>query len=103
MIIMLTGSGGVFGRVLINTGVGEALVSAMTATKLPIVVFACLVATVVRVPQGSATVATVTAAGTDAPLIQLGDYSAPLSACLGIATPCGATALAHVLGSGCGL
>lgn len=100
MIILLTGAGGVFGRVLINTGVGEALVSAMTATKLPIVVFAFLVATVVRVSQGSATVAMVTAAGLVAPIIQMGDYSAPLIACVVIATACGATVLSHVNDSG---
>jgi Gnt-I system low-affinity gluconate transporter len=100
MIILLTGAGGVFGRVLITTGVGDALVVAMTATNLPVVVFAFLVSTVVRVSQGSATVAMVTAAGLVAPIIQMGDYSAPLIACVVIATACGATVLSHVNDSG---
>lgn len=100
MIILLTGAGGVFGKVLISTGVGDALVSAMTASGLPIVLFAFVVATVVRVSQGSATVAMVTAAGLVAPVIQMGDYSAPMVACVVIAIACGATVLSHVNDSG---
>ena len=47
-----------------------------------------------------ATVAMVTAAGLVAPIIQMGDYSAPLIACVVIATACGATVLSHVNDSG---
>lgn len=100
MIILLTGAGGVFGKVLISTGVGDALVSAMTASGLPIILFAFVVATVVRVSQGSATVAMVTAAGLVAPVIQMGDYSEPMVACVVIAVACGATVLSHVNDSG---
>jgi len=52
MIILLTGAGGVFGKVLITAGVGDALVEAMTATNVPVVLFAFLVATIIRVSQG---------------------------------------------------
>lgn len=100
MIILLTGAGGVFGKVLISTGVGDALVSAMTASNLPVVLFAFLIATVVRVSQGSATVAMVTTAGLMAPIVQMGDYTPPLVACVVIATACGATVLSHVNDSG---
>lgn len=100
MIILLTGAGGVFGRVLISTGVGDALVEAMNTSGLPVVLFAFIVATVIRVSQGSATVAMVTTAGLLAPILQVTDYSQAQTACVVIATACGATVLSHVNDSG---
>ncbi|UTF60283.1 GntP family permease [Gilvimarinus sp. DA14] len=100
MIILLTGAGGVFGKVLITAGVGDALVEAMSGSNLPVVLFAFLVATVVRVSQGSATVSMVTAAGLIAPLVDAGGYSEPVVACVVIAIACGATVLSHVNDSG---
>ncbi|REL24531.1 gluconate transporter [Rhodohalobacter sp. SW132] len=100
MIILVTGAGGAFGQILIATGVGEALVGLMEDTNMPVILFAFLVATVVRVSQGSATVAMVTAAGLIAPIVSMGDYSAPLLACITIAIACGGTVLSHVNDSG---
>lgn len=100
MIILLTGAGGVFGRVLVETGVGEVLVDVMSSTNLPVVLFAFLVATVLRVAQGSATVSMVTAAGLIAPVIEMGSYSPPLIGAITIAIACGATVLSHVNDSG---
>ncbi|WP_347330862.1 GntP family permease [Marinimicrobium locisalis] len=100
MIILLTGAGGVFGKVLITAGVGDALVNAMTASNLPVVLFAFLVATVIRVSQGSATVAMVTSAGLVAPLVEAGSHSDGVVACITIAIACGATVLSHVNDSG---
>lgn len=100
MIILLTGAGGVFGRVLVTTGVGEVLVDIMTDTNLPVVLFAFLVATVIRVSQGSATVAMVTAAGLIAPIIEIGGYSPAHIGTIAIAIACGATVLSHVNDSG---
>lgn len=100
MIILLTGAGGVFGRVLVTAGVGEVLVDVMSATNLPIVIFAFLVATMIRVAQGSATVAMVTTAGLIAPIIDATGASAPLIGCITIAIACGATVLSHVNDSG---
>lgn len=100
MIILLTGAGGVFGHVLVETGVGQALVDVMAATNLPLLLFGFLIATMVRVSQGSATVAMVTAAGLMAPVVEAGDISAPLIGALTIAIACGATVLSHVNDSG---
>jgi Gnt-I system low-affinity gluconate transporter len=100
LIILVTGAGGVFGRTLIETGVGEALAGAMAATNLPIILLAFLLATVVRVTQGSATVSMVTAAGLVAPAVEIGNYSAPLIATIVIAIASGATVLSHVNDSG---
>lgn len=100
MIILVTGAGGAFGQILIATGVGDALVALMENTNMPVILFAFLVASVVRVSQGSATVAMVTAAGLVAPVVDAGDYSAPLLACITIAIACGGTVLSHVNDSG---
>jgi Gnt-I system low-affinity gluconate transporter len=100
MIILLTGAGGVFGYVLVATGVGDALVDLMAASNLPIILFAFLIATVVRVSQGSATVAMVTTAGLMAPIVQTVDVSAPMLGAVTIAIACGATVLSHVNDSG---
>lgn len=100
LIILVTGAGGVLGKILIATGVGDALATAMAASSLPLVLLAFLVALVVRVSQGSATVSMITAAGLVAPIIQLGDYSAPMIATVVIAIASGATMLSHVNDSG---
>lgn len=100
LIILVTGAGGVFGKVLVATGVGEAVANVMAASNLPIILLAFLIATVVRVSQGSATVSMVTAAGLMAPVIEAGDYSAPLVGAIVIAIASGATVLSHVNDSG---
>jgi len=100
LIILVTGAGGVFGRVLVETGIGEALANLMAASNLPIIVLAFLIATLVRVSQGSATVSMVTAAGLIAPAVEIGNYSPPLIGALTIAIACGATVLSHVNDSG---
>ncbi len=100
LIILVTGAGGVFGKVLIATGVGAALADTMAATGLPMVLLAYLIALVVRLSQGSATVAMVTAAGLIAPAIEAGSFSAPLVGCITIAIAAGATMASHVNDSG---
>ncbi|HLR91231.1 MAG TPA: gluconate:H+ symporter [Balneolaceae bacterium] len=100
MIILLTGAGGVFGRVLVAAGVGEVLLDVMAASNLPVVLFAFLLAAVIRVAQGSATVSMVTTAGLIAPLIEAGSYSPAVVACVTIAIACGGTVLSHFNDSG---
>lgn len=100
LIILVTGAGGIFGRTLITTGVGDALAGAMAASNLPIILLAFLIATVVRVSQGSATVSMVTAAGLVAPAVEMANYSAPMVGAIVIAIASGATVLSHVNDSG---
>ena len=100
LIILVTGAGGVFGRTLVATGVGEALANAMARFNLPVIVLAFLIAVAVRVSQGSATVSMVTAAGLVAPVVQAGTYSAPAIALITIAIASGATVISHVNDSG---
>ena len=100
LIILVTGAGGVFGKVLIATGVGDALANAMVVANLPVVLLAFLISLVLRVSQGSATVAMVTSAGLIGPVIAQFDYSPQLIACITIAIASGATMLSHVNDSG---
>jgi gluconate transporter len=100
LIILVTGAGGVLGEVLIETGVGDALADVMAAYNLPVVLLAFLIALVVRVSQGSATVSMVTAAGLIAPVVESGSYAPPMLGLLTIAIASGATVLSHVNDSG---
>jgi len=100
LIILVTGAGGVFGRVLVETGIGEALANLMAASNLPIIVLAFLIATAVRVSQGSATVSMVTAASLVAPALELTEYSPAMTGAITIAIASGATVLSHVNDSG---
>jgi GntP family gluconate:H+ symporter len=62
-VILITGAGGMFGGVLRTSGIGEALTTSLGDVGLPLIVQAFLIATALRVAQGSATVALTTTAG----------------------------------------
>lgn len=100
IIILVTGAGGVFKQVLIDSGVGEVLGDMMGDSALPPIVLAFLIATAVRVAQGSATVAMVTAAGLITPLLEMVGMTGPALGLIVIAIASGATVLSHVNDSG---
>lgn len=82
LIILITGAGGALGQVLRDSGVGDALASAIASVSLPGVLVPFLIATFVRLAQGSGTVAMITAASVSAPLVASLGLS-PLAAALG--------------------
>ncbi len=100
VIILLTGAGGAFKQILIDTGAGKMIAEALSGDFFPPVVFGFVVAAIVRILQGSATVAMITAAGITAPLLGLSETSAPQLAVLVIAIASGATVFSHVNDSG---
>lgn len=100
IIILVTGAGGVFKQVLIDSGVGDVLGDMMGDSALPPIVLAFLIATAVRVAQGSATVAMVTAAGLITPLLEMVGMTGPALGLIVIAIASGATVLSHVNDSG---
>lgn len=63
VVILVTGGGGVFGRVLTESGVGTALAHALDSAGIPVMPAAFLIAAVLRASQGSASVAILTTAG----------------------------------------
>jgi GntP family gluconate:H+ symporter len=70
LILLITGAGGGFGLVLRDSGVGDALAEAIASLSLPVFLVPFLIATLVRIAQGSGTVAMVTAASVTAPLLE---------------------------------
>ena len=97
-IILITGAGGMFGGVLELSGIGEALTTSLGGLGVPLLLQAFLIATALRVAQGSATVALTTAAGLVASQAAgLGDLQLAL---LVVAIAAGATVLSHVNDSG---
>lgn len=100
LIILVTGAGGVFKEVLVESGVGKVLAETLTAYEMAPLAIAYLLAVVIRVTQGSATVAMVTSAGMMAPVVQELAMSDPLKALIGLSIAAGATILSHVNDSG---
>ncbi|MFF7232218.1 gluconate:H+ symporter [Streptomyces sioyaensis] len=69
-IILVVGAGGIFGAVLKASGVATALSDTFHNVGLPVIVLAYLLSLLLRVAQGSATVAIVTTAGIVVPLVE---------------------------------
>jgi GntP family gluconate:H+ symporter len=100
-IILITGAGGMFGGVLRASGIGEALAGVLGDLGLPVIVAAFVISVLLRVAQGSATVALTTTAGLIAPVVEATEgLSSPDLALIVIAIAGGATVLSHVNDSG---
>ena len=99
-VILITGAGGMFGGVLRASGIGDALSGTLENIGLPVIFAAYVIAVVLRLAQGSATVALVTAAGLMAPAVAAGDYSAIQIAAITLATAAGSVFASHVNDSG---
>nr|WP_210282337.1 gluconate:H+ symporter [Mesorhizobium sp. RMAD-H1] len=99
-IILITGAGGMFGGVLRASGIGDALSNALADIGLPVFVAGFFVATALRVAQGSATVALITAAGLVQPAVQVAGYEGAQLAAVVIALAAGSVMLSHVNDSG---
>ncbi len=99
-IILITGAGGVLKQVMINTGIGDMIASTMQSGTVSIILLAYLVAVLVRVMQGSATVAMLTAAGIVAAVIPGMDLSMLDKTLIMMAIAAGSIVLSHVNDSG---
>ena len=67
-ILFIVGAGGGFKQTLVDSKIADMLAQALVQAALPTLVAAWLVAVVIRLATGSATVATITASGIMAPL-----------------------------------
>jgi GntP family gluconate:H+ symporter len=99
-VILITGAGGMFGGVLRASGIGDALADTLSDMGLPIIFAAYIIAVVIRLAQGSATVALVTAAGLAAPAVIAGDFNPLQIAAITLATAAGSVFAGHVNDSG---
>jgi gluconate:H+ symporter, GntP family len=99
-IILITGAGGMFGGVLELSGIGAALSSSLSGLGFSLILQAFIIATLLRVAQGSATVALTTTGGLIGGAVSaanLGDFQIAL---IVVAIAAGATVLSHVNDSG---
>lgn len=100
-IIVLTGAGGMFGHVLSESGIGDAMTHSLDQMGIPVLVAAFLIAVVMRVAQGSATVAATTAGGLIAAVVaDGGDFSSLQLTLIVLAVAAGSIVLSHVNDSG---
>jgi GntP family gluconate:H+ symporter len=88
-IIIITGCGGAFGKVLQNSGLSEVVAERLGGKNLSIAL-PFLMAAALKTAQGSSTVAIITTAGTMAPLIES----------LGLADPTGRALTVVAIGAG---
>lgn len=98
IIILITGAGGVFKGVLKATGITEALEVMFSQYDINVLVLAWIFATLIRIAQGSATVAMLTAAGLMVNFVE--GMSQPQLALVSVAIAAGATGFSHVNDSG---
>lgn len=95
-IILITGAGGMFGKVLDASGVGKALADVLSSTGLPLLVLSFILSALLRAAQGSATVATITTSTILAPAAVAAGYTDLQLALLTCAIGAGSMTLSHV-------
>lgn len=83
-ILLMVGAGGALGNVVNESGVGTFIAESLAKTPIPALLLPLIIATILRVIQGSGSVASLTAAS----------ISAPIMATLGISPVLGALAAA---------
>ncbi|MCC9197398.1 GntP family permease [Arthrobacter sp. zg-Y820] len=99
-VILITGAGGMFGGVLRTSGIGDALGSVLSDLGVPLILAGFLIAAILRIAQGSATVALTTAAALIAPGVLEAGYNTIQTAAMVIAVAAGSVVVSHVNDSG---
>lgn len=100
VILLVTGAGGAFKQVLVDTGAGNMLAESFAGLGIGPLVAGFVLAAIVRVAQGSATVAMLTAAGLCAPMALAAGLEGWDLARMVIAIAAGASVVSHVNDSG---
>jgi GntP family gluconate:H+ symporter len=94
LVTLVVGAGGGFGRILMDSGISPAVVALATGAHVPPLILGWLVASLIRVATGSATVAMTTACGIVAPIAGPGTGASP--ELMVLATGAGSLILSHV-------
>jgi GntP family gluconate:H+ symporter len=97
-ILLIVGAGGGFKQTLIDSGVGQMILDISKDWSIPALLLAWLIAVAIRLATGSATVATVSAAGLVAPLAA--DMSTTHASLLVLAIGAGSLFFSHVNDAG---
>lgn len=93
MILLVIGAGGAFKEVLVEAGIADYIANMTVGWALSPIVLAWLIAVILRIALGSATVAVVTAACVAAPLVGPSGVAPELMV---LAVACGSIAFSHV-------
>lgn len=99
-VILITGAGGMFGGVLRTSGIGDALGDVLSDLGVPLILAGFLIAAILRIAQGSATVALTTAAALVAPGVLDAGYNTVQTAAVVVAVAAGSVVVSHVNDSG---
>ncbi|WP_028775677.1 GntP family permease [Shimazuella kribbensis] len=97
MMLLIIGGGGAFKQVLIDGGVGDYVAELFKGTTLSPVLLAWIIAAILRIALGSATVAALTTAGLVIPLLGQSDVNLALVV---LATGAGSLIASHVNDAG---
>ncbi|MGW4821771.1 gluconate:H+ symporter [Streptomyces sp. NPDC004227] len=93
MILLVIGAGGAFKQVLVDGGISDYIKQATSGWSVSPIILAWLIAVILRVALGSATVAVVTASGVALPLVAGSGIHAEIMV---LAVSCGSIAFSHV-------
>jgi GntP family gluconate:H+ symporter len=94
LVTLVIGAGGGFGRILMDSGISTAVVTLATGASVPPLLLGWLVAALIRVATGSATVAMTTACAMVAPIVGHDPTVSP--ELMVLATGAGSLVLSHV-------
>ncbi|PAF11957.1 MAG: H+:gluconate symporter [Shouchella clausii] len=97
MMLLIIGGGGAFKQVLIDGGVGDYVAELFKETSMSPLLFAWLVAAILRISLGSATVAAISTAGLVVPMLAQYDVNLAL---VTLATGAGSSICSHVNDAG---
>lgn len=97
MMLLIIGGGGAFKQVLIDGGVGDYVAELFTGTSMSPIILAWLVAAILRISLGSATVAAMSTAGLVIPMLAQYDVNLAL---VTLATGAGSSICSHVNDAG---
>ncbi|MET3194692.1 GntP family permease [Bacillus sp. OAE603] len=97
MMLLIIGGGGAFKQVLINGGVGDYVAELFNGTSLSPILLAWIIAAILRISLGSATVAALTTAGLVIPMLGQSDVNLALVV---LATGAGSLIASHVNDAG---
>lgn len=97
MMLLIIGGGGAFKQVLINGGVGDYVAELFKASSLSPILLAWIIAALLRISLGSATVAALTTAGLVIPMLGQTDVNLALVV---LATGAGSVIASHVNDAG---
>ncbi|MFP7298450.1 gluconate:H+ symporter [Neobacillus niacini] len=97
MIILVIGAGGAFKQVLVDGGIADYIKSITDGWDMSPIILAWLIAAILRIALGSATVAVMTAAGVVLPIAQASGIPMELMV---LAVSCGSVAFSHVTDPG---